>query len=113
MGKLLNLVQVRSGEHPRNSFKRRVSPLFRSFCALPPLVQVSKDLTTDLICFDYIDRYIFRHMLRFFGRNAGLGNLQEALCKFSHVFLLVSLSNRGALLCIFCLSSLIDKDDAL
>jgi len=50
-------------------------------------------------------------MLRFVGKNAGLGDLQEVLCKFWHVLLLVSLSNCRALLCIFCLSSLIDEDD--
>ena len=47
------------------------------------------------------------------GRNTGPENLQEVHCNFSHVVLLVSLLNRGALLCIFCLSSLIDEDDAL
>ena len=76
-------------------------------------MQVVRDLTTDLICLDYVDRSIFRHMLRFVGRNAGPGDLQEVICKFSHVLLLVSLSNRGALRCIFCLSSLIDEDDSL
>ena len=42
------MVQVRSGEHPRNSTKRKTSPLFRSFWALPPVVQVVRDLTIDL-----------------------------------------------------------------
>jgi len=48
------LVQVKIGEHPRNSTKRRASPLLRSFCALPPVVQVARDLTTDMICLDYV-----------------------------------------------------------
>ena len=84
------LVQVRSKEHPRNFTKRIASPLFRSFCALPPIMQVIRDLTTDLICLDYVDRSI---LVTFVGRNAW--DLQEVLCKFSHVLLLVSLSNRG------------------
>ena len=84
---------------------------FETIFALPPIVQVARDLTTDLICLDYVDRSILRQVLRFVSKNAGPGDLLEVLCKFSHVLLFVSLSHSEALLCIFCLSSLIDEDD--
>ena len=76
-------------------------------------MQVARDLSSNLICLDYADRFIFGHMLRFVGRNAGPGDLQEVRSKFSHFLLLVSLSNLVELLYIFCLSSLIDENDAL
>ena len=96
---ICSLVQVRSGKHSRNS--TFVSKLLR--------------FTTgcDFICLDYVDRSIFCNMLRFVGRNAGPRDLQEVICKLSHVLLLVLLSNGGELHCIFGLSSLIDEDDAI
>jgi len=62
---LCHLVKVSSGEHPRNSTKRKAASLFRSFCALQPVVMVTRDLTTDLIYLNYVDRFIFCHILDF------------------------------------------------
>ena len=86
-----SLVHVQSEKHHHNSTKCRALPLFQSFCVLPQVVRVARNIITELICLDYVDRSIFCHMLQFIGRNAGPGDMQKCLYKFSHVLLFVSL----------------------